>query len=725
MPPRTILPKDEQGSSDGLASMAPPKPAKRKAVSSACIPCRKRKSKCDGGLPSCSTCMAVYRTDCSYDQDTDHRRKGALRKDIASLQNKNTALDVVINSLCALPEHEATALFHSLRRGERLDCLAEAINAGDTEKLRTLDTELSGPSGTPGATFHTQAPSTRNESSRSPTDAKWNDVRSQSTAAEGSSSWFRIPQDAEFVDHLLNLYFSWSHPFFCFFSKDHFLRDMARGSTKYCSAMLVNAVLSVACQYSDRPAARERAGDYFFSEAQRFAENIGAAELTSVQALAVMAVREGSAGRDHISYRLIGRSVRLAMEMGLHLAETTAGEPNLRSTEMDIRKLTFWGVFNCEMICCLALGRVSSIPKNAIEIDKPMNSEKLDALFWQPYEDANLPVSPSAVQPMKCLLFHSIQSKLAEMINDINLNLYAPRERFTPRRLASAYHQYQMWYSELPEMFQLQNTAMPHVIVLHMYYHQCVLHLFRPFMKLDLSDIGLYPRELATYCATEISKLMNALRGMYGLRRTSLAVSPILLSASTVHLMNLPSQGAAVQLTQAMQDLETMSVNHRYASCCLEIINRLANQWGIRLPEATANLAPFRSPEPDQAMPNMSLFFTQATLSNESLETLVAPPTQNLRHDSGSMFEPSFAPHNMPILPTGSQSSMGATSQQHSMHSTPMNTTPVQAQSNIWPSFPPQQMSTPMQIQLPTADYPMMNVDSSASFGYQNYQQPQ
>jgi hypothetical protein len=77
--------------------------------------------------------------------------------------------------------------------------------------------------------------------------------------------------------------------------------------------------------------------------------------------------------------------------------------------------------------------------------------------------------------------------------------------------------------------------------------------LFRPFMKLDLSDIGLYPRELATYCATEISKLMNALRGMYGLRRTSLAVSSIVLSASTVHLMNLPSQGAAVQLTQAMR----------------------------------------------------------------------------------------------------------------------------------------------------------------------------
>jgi len=166
-----------------------------------------------------------------------------------------------------------------------------------------------------------------------------------------------------------------------------------------------------------------------------------------------------------------------------------------------------------------------------------------------------------------------------------------------------------------------------------------------------------------------------------------------------------------------------MSVNHRYASCCLEVINRLANQWGIRLPEATANLAPFRSPEPGQAVPNMSLFFTQATLSSESMESLVAP-SHNLRHDSGGIFEPSFAPHNMPILPTNSQQSMNAGSQ-HSMHSTPMHTTPVQTQSNMWSSFPPQQMSTPMQLQLPTNDFQMMNVDPSTSYGYPTFQQPQ
>ena len=95
--------------------------------------------------------------------------------------------------------------------------------------------------------------------------------------------------------------------------------------------------------------------------------------------------------------------------------------------------------------------------------------------MWQPYEDVNLPVSPSALQPMKCLLFMQHFSKLSEIINDVNLNLYTPKERFTARRLAAAYNQYQAWYTEMPEIFHLQNTAMPHVLVLHLYYYMCIL----------------------------------------------------------------------------------------------------------------------------------------------------------------------------------------------------------------------------------------------------------
>jgi hypothetical protein len=35
---------------------------KRRCVSTACVACRKRKSKCDGNTPSCAACASVYGT---------------------------------------------------------------------------------------------------------------------------------------------------------------------------------------------------------------------------------------------------------------------------------------------------------------------------------------------------------------------------------------------------------------------------------------------------------------------------------------------------------------------------------------------------------------------------------------------------------------------------------------------------------------------------------------
>ena len=42
---RRILPKQEEGNSPPLDSITPARSAKRRCVSSACIPCRRRKSK--------------------------------------------------------------------------------------------------------------------------------------------------------------------------------------------------------------------------------------------------------------------------------------------------------------------------------------------------------------------------------------------------------------------------------------------------------------------------------------------------------------------------------------------------------------------------------------------------------------------------------------------------------------------------------------------------------
>jgi hypothetical protein len=443
----------------------------------------------------------VYRTECHYDADSDHRRKGALKRDIQSLQQQNDALDVIVASLRALPVDEAISLFHSLRSDTSPDALADALR--NNVKLppsfasQTLEADFArqiSPAPTKSRFDKKPLPLSR-ESSTDDSPS----ISSTATPAEPPAVWFAAPEDAELVQHLLNLYFCWVHPFYQLFSRDHFLHDMGRGRTEFCSAMLVNALLAIACHYSDRPAARtagggsNTAGDHFFAEAKRLLDRTEKPSLTTVQALGIMSVREASQGRDSNGYQYAGRCVRMALEMGLHLSGMGSGKRPSEVDDLEVRRVTFWGVFNLETFVSLfsvrwsastltegsmtsvGFGRLSQLPRAAADIPKPAILDRTENQTWRPYEDANLAVSPSAEQLSRSMLFTEHLSKLSELASDMVNTFYAPRDRFTSRGLANAYALFQQWRHGLPDAFRLENTALPHVLILHMYYYACIL----------------------------------------------------------------------------------------------------------------------------------------------------------------------------------------------------------------------------------------------------------
>jgi len=116
------------------------------------------------------------------------------------------------------------------------------------------------------------------------------------------------------------------------------------------------------------------------------------------------------------------------------------------------------------------------LPRCAADIAKPSLNDRFESLTWHPYhDDANMTMSPSIQQAARPMLFVECRSKLSELASDMVNTFYAPRERFTSRRLGAAYAQYQEWHQNLPDAFRLENTALPHVLVLHMYYNACVL----------------------------------------------------------------------------------------------------------------------------------------------------------------------------------------------------------------------------------------------------------
>lgn len=167
--------------------------------------------------------------------------------------------------------------------------------------------------------------------------------------------WTKVTDDEQLINHLMTMYFTWHYPFFTTMSKDLFYRDYIRGiSSQYCSSLLVNVMLALGCHFSAWEGARTdpqnsaTAGDHFFKEAKKLVlendEHV-IAKLCTVQALALMSVREAGCGREGKGWVYSGMSFRMASDLGLNVETSSLGSRNLDEAEIDARRVTFWGCY--------------------------------------------------------------------------------------------------------------------------------------------------------------------------------------------------------------------------------------------------------------------------------------------------------------------------------------------------------------------------------------------
>lgn len=92
-----------------------------------------------------------------------------------------------------------------------------------------------------------------------------------------------------------------------------------------------------------------------------------------------------------------------------------------------------------------------------------------------PREGPVLSGSPGTEDADQSETFFEQLSRLSEIASDMVNTFYAPQERFTSRRLAARYAQYKEWYQNIPSELRLENTALPQVLALHMYFYACIL----------------------------------------------------------------------------------------------------------------------------------------------------------------------------------------------------------------------------------------------------------
>jgi hypothetical protein len=164
-------------------------------------------------------------------------------------------------------------------------------------------------------------------------------------------TWTEVTHDIRLVEHLMALYFCWEYPTFASLSKEHFIGDFRAGVPRYCSPLLINAMLALGCRFSDLPESRvdptdpTTSGDHFFAEAKRLLAEDDHSSLTTIQAIGLMSIREMSCGRDTESFYYAGQAIRLAVESGLHTEANKQDGGTSQPAGVAVRAATFWGAF--------------------------------------------------------------------------------------------------------------------------------------------------------------------------------------------------------------------------------------------------------------------------------------------------------------------------------------------------------------------------------------------
>ncbi|KAL2016963.1 hypothetical protein VTK56DRAFT_2797 [Thermocarpiscus australiensis] len=432
-------------------------------------------------------------------------------------------------------------------------------------------------------------------------------------------TWTTITKDSKLVEHLLALYFCWEYPTFASLSKEHFIKDFIEGRPRFCSSILVNALLALGCRFSSQPNTRANpddpltSGDHFFKEALRlFYLEENHHKLTTIQALGIMSIREASCGRDSESWYYSGQSIRLAIELGLHRLQDDGQDDD----ESAVQAATFWGAFALDHAWSLATGSLPQCSCFPRLPPKPAIIDDIEASLWIPYTDDGAPLQRSCEQPSNVRSVYKCFCELSELVHQSLYVLHSPGRPLSSRDLLNLYTQYLNWYDKIPEVLRLGHNFTPAVLFAHMYYHFAILLLFRPLIKLRIIGSSISPRDVCSQAADAISGLLRSYSQLYTLRRTPSFVPYFVLTSSIMHLAIAATGGPGASqfvegnesaqssqqpphrtsqmtsevdthvieaISRGIADLTEMAPCHHFAAQALNILRYLAKKWNIEV----------------------------------------------------------------------------------------------------------------------------------------------
>ena len=263
---------------------------------------------CDGVKPACRRCVQRQTPDsCHYEIHAKTAKEQMIRE-IQRLQRKNEFLKEEKDSL-----GEKNTWFEKIIRSIKDD--GQAIEAIQRLKRGESHQDIAEWLGRPSVASADQALSPTTEHRIGQVIEQYHRDLIDN---HDPRYWTNVSTEAELIEHLIKLYFTWIHPAHMLFDEEHFMSSFKNCSDVYCSSALVNIICAMSCHLlhdtrdddEETVSGIESLRTQFLNESKSLMKNADFERMTSIQTYAIMFLVELGSGHGLIA----SSHLRLAQE---------------------------------------------------------------------------------------------------------------------------------------------------------------------------------------------------------------------------------------------------------------------------------------------------------------------------------------------------------------------------------------------------------------------------
>ncbi|GFF38363.1 hypothetical protein IFM51744_03774 [Aspergillus udagawae] len=521
-------------------------------------------TQCDSGRP-CARCFEDG-VECIVDEGSDLRRKGALKRKAAMMEQDQELLIQLVSALRGSNERHVSHLVNMIRSHASLQEIREYIT--DHLKLGTIEdtSEVQGLRRQIRLLLDLEGPAFESRKTQRVAHSRSFNVPAK--------PWTVIQCSSAFVSELVSLWLTWNHSMFPCIDRSLFVRDMRAGNVvcQYCSPFLVNAILADACALLDD--SHNENGSYinnrshslarcFYQQAQRLHEEEGRLGLTTIQGLAVLWRCTCTFGDNHLARVYEGRIVN-ALRNFPSSNPSASPKPSGDEQQYDnVCNIAIWGVYNILLANLLTYQRRSliGIPQRARPL--VLHVESLAGENWAPYPNSQ----PATTSHESCL--SNCICDLTVIVNDICRLLSRDRKDLSPepvnQSVEASLKRLEAWKAHVPSCMRPSDTerSSPQVLGTHIYYHTIMITLYGLSQKSSASvrmrntsaPSNARARAMRLEAAREVARLVELRRRLWGLDRIS---APL-------------NQWVTISLLTLLEDLSTSESKEAFVSLCVAL----------------------------------------------------------------------------------------------------------------------------------------------------------